>query len=167
MVSNMTWGIWWIFIQPLKSPKIPLQWAIFVQNIWGGLNYKNTEEHIFHDTEKWCKIWTKPDFVVSKMTWGIWLTFIRAPKSLTIGVAKGVAKFKRKLTFDIRNLVNFHASSWKSENVHFDWIHLSKAYKYYMKKYRRVMSHDTEEWCKVWRKTDSWFQKWHEEFGEF
>ena len=29
-----------------------------------------------------------------------------------------------------------------------------------MKKYRRVMSHDTEEWCKVWRKTDSWFQKW-------
>ena len=36
-----------------------------------------------------------------------------------------------------------------------------------MKKYRRVMFHDTEEWCKVWRKTDSWFQKWHEEFGEF
>ena len=29
------------------------------------------------------------------------------------------------------------------------------------------MSHDTEEWCKVWRKTDSWFQKWHEEFVNF
>ena len=29
------------------------------------------------------------------------------------------------------------------------------------------MFHDTEEWCKVWRKTDSWFQKLHEEFGEF
>ena len=29
------------------------------------------------------------------------------------------------------------------------------------------MSHDTEEFCKVWRKTNSWFQKWHEEFGEF
>ena len=28
-----------------------------------------------------------------------------------------------------------------------------------MKKYRRVMSRDNEEWCKVWRKTDSWFQK--------
>ena len=24
-----------------------------------------------------------------------------------------------------------------------------------MKKYRKVMSHDTEGWCKVWRKTDS------------
>ena len=29
------------------------------------------------------------------------------------------------------------------------------------------MLHDTAEWYKVWRKTDSWFQKWHEEFGEF
>ena len=36
-----------------------------------------------------------------------------------------------------------------------------------MEKYRRVMFHDTEEWCKAWRKTDSWFNKWHEAFGEF
>ena len=36
-----------------------------------------------------------------------------------------------------------------------------------MRKYRRVMPHVTEEWYKVWGKTDSWFQKWHEEFGEF
>ena len=47
---------------------------------------------------------------------------------------KGVAKFKEKLTCglknDIRNLVNFHASSWKSENLHFDWIHLSKAHRH-------------------------------------
>ena len=54
---------------------------------------------------------------------------------------KGVAKFKRKLTCglknDIRNLVNFHASSWKSENLHFDWIHLSKAYKYLDEKVQR------------------------------
>ena len=46
---------------------------------------------------------------------------------------KGVAKFKWKLTCglknDIRNLVNFHASSPKSGNLHFDWILLSKAYK--------------------------------------
>ena len=46
----------------------------------------------------------------------------------------GVAKFKQKLTCglknDIRNLVNFYASSWKSKNWHFDWIRLSKVYKY-------------------------------------
>ena len=25
----------------------------------------------------------------------------------------------------------------------------------------------TEEWCKVWRKTDSQFQKWYEESSKF
>ena len=46
---------------------------------------------------------------------------------------KGVAKFKQKLTCglknDIRNLVNFHTSSWKCENLHIDGLHLSKASK--------------------------------------
>ena len=35
-----------------------------------------------------------------------------------------------------------------------------------MKKYGRVISHDTAKWCEVWRKTSSWFQKWHDEFGQ-
>ena len=46
---------------------------------------------------------------------------------------KSVAKIKGKLPCDlkndIRNLVSFHASSQKSENLHFDWIHFTKAYK--------------------------------------
>ena len=46
---------------------------------------------------------------------------------------KGDTKFKGKLTCgsknDISKLVNFHASSRKSENLHFDQILLSKAYK--------------------------------------
>ena len=37
-----------------------------------------------------------------------------------------------------------------------------KYLKFQLKKYRRVMSHDTEEWCKTWRKTDLLFQKWQE-----
>ena len=37
---------------------------------------------IFHDTQQWCKIWINPYLVVTKMAWGIWWTFIRAPKSL-------------------------------------------------------------------------------------
>ena len=45
----------------------------------------------------------------------------------------GDAKFKGKLTRglknDIRNLVNFHESSRKSENLHFDVHRLLKAYK--------------------------------------
>ena len=46
---------------------------------------------------------------------------------------KDDAKFREKLTRglknDIRNLLNFHASSRKSENLHFDGLVLSKAYK--------------------------------------
>ena len=106
-----------------------------------------------------------PDLVVSKMTWGIGWTFIvGAPTSkivhwwalfvqsiycfswklseeLCVMTQKGVAEFKRKLPCglknDIRNLVNFHASSWKSENLYFDWIRLCKAYKYLDKKVQK------------------------------
>ena len=46
---------------------------------------------------------------------------------------KDVPKFKEKLTCDlksdIRNLVNFYASSRKSNILHFDRILLSKTYK--------------------------------------
>ena len=35
------------------------------------------------------------------------------------------------------------------------------------KKYRGPMSHNFEQWCKIWRGTDFCFEKWHEEFGEF
>ena len=30
-----------------------------------------------------------------------------------------------------------------------------------MKKYRSVISHDADKWCKVWRKTHFLFEKWH------
>ena len=37
--------------------------------------------------------------------------------------------------------------------------------KFQLKKYRGVMSHGTEEWCKIWRKSDLLFQKC-KELGE-
>ena len=36
-----------------------------------------------------------------------------------------------------------------------------------LKKYRGVMFHDTEEWCKILKKADMRFGKWHGEFGKF
>ena len=39
--------------------------------------------------------------------------------------------------------------------------------KFQLKKYRRLISHGIEEWCKVSRKTDLWFHIWHMEFGDF
>ena len=48
----MAWGIWWIFNHPLKSLKISLWWALFIQSIkvWGL---------IFHDIEQQCKVTQK------------------------------------------------------------------------------------------------------------
>ena len=53
-------------------------------------------------------------------------------------------KFEEKLTLgtktDVRNLVNFNASSGKSENLHFDVLLLSKAYVRAKKVQRSYMS---------------------------
>ena len=66
---------------------------------------------------------------------------------------KGDAKFKGKLICglkkDIKNLVNFHASSQKSENLRLDQILLSKAYKDLDEKVQKSQSRDTEELSKV------------------
>ena len=73
--------------------------------------------------------------VAWKITYGIWLTFMQAVKSLKIYTLIG--------------------------------SFCPKQIKILIEKYGRFMFHDNEEWCKVWTKTDSWFQKWHEEFGQF
>ena len=36
-----------------------------------------------------------------------------------------------------------------------------------LKKYGEVIFHDIEDWCKIWRKTDLCFGKWHDEYGKF
>ena len=35
------------------------------------------------------------------------------------------------------------------------------------KKCRGDLLDGTENWCNIWRKTDEYFQKWHEEFSKF
>ena len=41
-----------------------------------------------------------------------------------------------------------------------------KYIKFQLKKYRGVIPHDKEDWCKIWRQTNLLFQKW-QEFCEF
>ena len=54
---------------------------------------------------------------------------------------KGDVKFKGKLTCglknDLRKLVNFHVSSRKFGNLHFDGLILSKAYKHFDEKVQK------------------------------
>ena len=50
------------------------------------------------------------------------------------------------------------------KNLHYD---MSFPVMFDLKKSSGVIFHDTREWCKIWRKTDLCFQKWHEEFEKF
>ena len=51
------------------------------------------------------------------------------------------------------------------KTLFFDWFLLCKVYKIWPKKYRGLTFHDTGK-CKIWRKTDLWFGKWHEELSK-
>ena len=75
------------------------------------------------------------------------------------------AKFKEKLTRGwknyIRNLVSFHATNRKSENLHFDGLLLFKVYSVWAKKIQRnyaswhyrVMQYLKKKWPMVWKMT--------------
>ena len=41
-----------------------------------------------------------------------------------------------------------------------------KQKKYELKIYREVICCDNEEWCKIWRRIDMWFQNWYAEFDK-
>ena len=128
-------------------------------------------------------------FVVSKMT-RIWSIMTRAPKTFKnlhfdwfllckvynvwgkrVMKLKNDAELEEKLTSalenDMRNLANFHQSTWKCQKWDFDVILLSKLEDLCAEIYREFMCNDTEEWWNIWRGIDLSFQNWHEEFDEF
>ena len=55
-------------------------------------------------------------------------------------------KYKGVMLIGLRNLANFHASSRKSKNLHFDGLVLSKAYK--------VLDETIQELCVMTLKSD-------------
>ena len=77
-------------------------------------------------------------------------------------IPKSSAKFEEKLIFcfkNDKNLVNFDPSTKKSKNFALIGPFCATYTTFDLKKYRRVIFHDTEESCKIWRKTDLWFGK--------
>ena len=62
----------------------------------------------------------------------------------------------------MKNLANFHQSTWKSQNWDFDWIHLSKVENVWALNLQgRVICPDNEEWYKNSSGIDLSFQNWH------
>ena len=80
------------------------------------------------------------------------------------------AKFEEKLICcfkNDKNLVKFNASTWKSPKIALSFAACAKYLIFDLKKYRRVVFHETEEGYKIWRGIDLSFQNWHKEFDKF
>ena len=95
----------------------------------------------------------------------------KSMKEICLMMQKSGAKFEEKLTCglenDMKNLANFHQNTWKCQKWCFHGIFLPKVEHAWATTYRVVTSNDTEEWWKIWRGTDLWFQNWQKEFDEF
>ena len=149
----------------------------------------------FHDTEGWCKIWKKTDLwlgkwheeyakfspeqlKVSKLGYW-WDHLIQSRKSMSLKsteelyvmTMKNDTKFEKELTcqfkIDMRNLMNFDPSTWKSQNFHFNGLLMSKVYIVWAKKVRRSnLSWNWRGMQKIWRGINSLFQNWQKEFDK-
>ena len=82
---------------------------------------------------------------------------------------KSDAKFEEKTICCLKNdknFGNFDPSSQVSKTCTLIGLFRAKYITFDLKKYRGVIFHDTEVTCKIWRKINLWFGKWHEEFGK-
>ena len=83
---------------------------------------------------------------------------------------KSDAKFKEKMTcgfkYHVRNLLNFHPTTQKSENLFSMGSFCPKYTRFELQKYRKLIFHDTKQWCKIWIKLDlvvskmTWGTEW-------
>ena len=98
----------------------------------------------------------------------LWLDpFVQSKPYLCHLTLKSDAKFEEKLTLgskdDMRNLVNFNASSGKSENLHFDVLLLSIAYKVSAKKVQK--NYLSWHWKKIQTLKKNWLFIWKMTWG--
>ena len=151
---------------------------------------------IYHETEERCKIWNGIDlsfqnwhkefdkfwpehskvskiFILMGSFWAKYILF-------ELKKYRGIIFHETEERYKIWRGIDLSFQNWHKEFDKF-WPEHSKVSKIFtligsfwakyilfeLKKYRGVIFHDIEEWCKIWRKTDLLLRKWHEEFGKF
>ena len=150
---------------------------------------------ISYDTADWCKIWIKTDLLFQKwQEFGEFWSEQSKVSDICTFIGPFCAWY---ITFDLKKYIGviFHDAKdlckiWRKTGLWFGKWHeelnrfspghskissirtlMSWFWPKYeifeLKKYRGVMFDDTKYWCKIWRKADLCFQKWHEEFGKF
>ena len=149
-----------------------------------------------HDNEEWFKIWRGIDlsfqnwhdefdefwpehlkvskiFILMGSFWAKYILF-------ELKKYWGIIFHETEEGYKIWKGINFSFQNWHKE---FDniWAEHSKVSKNFilmdsfwakyilleLKKYRRIIFHETEEWYKIWREVDLLFQNWCKEFDKF
>ena len=122
----------------------------FEKRLTCGLENDSRKLTIFHQ------------YTCKALEYGLWWnSFIQSRRCMSlkfteelyVKTMKNYAKFEEELTchfkVDMSNLTNFDLSTWKSQNLHFNGLFLTKVYNVWAKNYREVMFDCTEDWCKI------------------
>ena len=110
-----------------------------------------------------CNIWNhKSVFLLtlhhSSVSWDLTLLYFFSWNFIWFGQKESIKVQNFRL---LTAYVKFHQAC--TLICSFCWRYI----KFQLKKYGGFMSHETEDWCKIWRKTDLWFRKRHDEFSKF
>ena len=104
-----------------------------------------------------CKVFNVwPKKVQRSYFWWHW-RFMQNLKKNWLGVWKMTWEIWRILIWPLKNV----------KYLLFNWLLWPNYIMFELTKYRGAVFDGPENWCKIWRKTDLCFQKWHEEFVKF
>ena len=159
---------------------------------YATFDLKKYRRDILHDIEESCKISRKTDLWFDmrnlanfhQNTWkrqnwyfrGILLSKVENAAATD----RGVTSNDTEEWWKIWRGIGLSFQNWHKESDKF-WLENSEVSKIYtlmgyfwpkyilfeLEKYRGAIYHDTRLRCKIWRKADLRFGKWHEEFGKF
>ena len=165
-----------------KTPRFPL-WLFPLCKVY-NLSPKKVQSSYLHDTEKSCKIWRKtgfffeewhekfgkfsPEHLNTSKTCILMRCFrpkykmfeLKKYRRVIFDGTEYLCKIwrKTKLCFQKwhKEFGRFSPKHvWKSKNLNFYWVLLSKVEVIYEPKtYIGVMCHDNEEWWKIWTRID-------------
>ena len=173
LVSNMTWGIRWVFTKPLKSLDILPRWARFSQVYkvwankkkiqWSYLSWHWTVVQNLNTPNLWIlmraranlKNYTSHVLLLSKVYY-VWAQ--KKYRGVICHNMENDIKFEKELVSKngVRNLANFDATLKICTLMVFFW---QKYVMIELKKCRGVLHHYAEYRCKLWRKNDLRFHK--------
>ena len=180
MVGKITWGIWPIFTRALES----WNWKLGLSQLENIMSSKftgklcvMTMKKVFEKQlkrnwlvqnwhEEFTKCWPK-HWKISKIctlmgcfsSKYIMLQLRKYREVMFDGTQDGQKKLRENwfVVSKMKGIWWILIRALKSpKNLHFDWSFLVM---FDLQKSRGVIFHDIRQWCKIWRKTNFWFEK--------